>query len=157
MAVNKVILVGNLGRDPEMRYTSNQTAIANVSIATSERRKDQSGNWTSHTEWHRVVSFGKLAEFCGNYLKKGRQVYIEGKIRTNKWQDKEGKDRYTTEIIADTIQFVGNKEAGAADSSQSSKGMGSGGANPMDSLTPAQMLDSSGADDITFDDDDIPF
>jgi single-strand DNA-binding protein len=154
MAVNKVILVGNLGKDPETRYTANQTAIANMSIATSERRKDQSGNWTSHTEWHRVVSFGKLAEFCSNYLKKGRQVYIEGKIRTNKWQDKEGKDRYTTEIIADTIQFVGNREAGAGDGPSQNKGSNSGA---MDSLTPAAMLDSSGADDITFDDDDIPF
>ena len=153
MAVNKVILVGNLGRDPEMRYTANQTAVANMSIATSERRKDQGGNWTSHTEWHRVVSFGKLADFCGNYLKKGRQVYIEGKIRTNKWQDKDGKDRYTTEIIADTIHFVGNRE-GAGESSGQGMGSSSG---PMDSLTPAAMLDSSGADDITFDDDDIPF
>ena len=153
MAVNKVILVGNLGKDPEMRYTANQMAIANMSLATSERKKDQSGNWASHTEWHRIVSFGKLAEFCGNYLKKGRQVYLEGKIRTNKWQDKEGKDRYTTEIIADTIQFVGSRETGAGPSDTASSGAG----NPMDSLTPAQMLDNSGASDITFDDDDIPF
>ena len=155
MAVNKVILVGNLGRDPEMRYTANQTAVANMSIATSERRKDQSGNWTSHTEWHRVVSFGKLADFCGNYLKKGRQVYIEGKIRTNKWQDKEGKDRYTTEILADAIKFVGNKDMGS--SAGDSYG-GNASNNAMESLTPAAMLgDTSKSDDITFDDDDIPF
>lgn len=152
MGVNKVILVGNLGKDPEVRYTANQTAVANMSLATTERRKDQTGNWVNQTEWHRVVSFGKLAEFCTNYLKKGRQVYVEGKIRTSKWQDKEGKDRYTTEIVADTIQFVGGRDSGVE-----SESTGNNSRDPMDSLTPAQMLDNSNTDDITFDDDDIPF
>ena len=152
MGVNKVILVGNLGKDPEVRYTANQTAVANMSLATTERRKDQTGNWVNQTEWHRIVSFGKLAEFCTNYLKKGRQVYVEGKIRTSKWQDKEGKDRYTTEIVADTIQFVGGRDSGVE-----SESTGNNSRDPMDSLTPAQMLDNSNTDDITFDDDDIPF
>lgn len=156
MSVNKVILVGNLGRDPEVRYTSNQTAVATLSIATNERRKDQSGNWADHTEWHRVVAFGKLAEFCSNYLKKGRSVYAEGRLRTNKWQDKEGKDRYTTEILADAIKFVGNKDMQS--SAGDSYGDNSSAASAMESLTPAAMLGNAGkSDDVTFDDDDIPF
>src|SRR5262245_48045038 len=112
MGVNKVILLGNLGKDPEVRYTGQQMAVCTFSLATSERRKDQSGKWSDHTEWHSVVTFGKTAENVGNYLKKGRQVYVEGRLRTRKWQDKEGRDRYTTEIIANTVQFVGQRGEG---------------------------------------------
>ena len=99
--VNKVILVGNLGQDPEVRTTQGGTSVCNMSVATSERRKDKSGEYSDHTEWHRVVVFGKQAENVGRYLNKGSKVYIEGKLSTSKWQDKEGHDRYTTEIIAD--------------------------------------------------------
>ncbi|MHB8564818.1 MAG: single-stranded DNA-binding protein [Acidiferrobacteraceae bacterium] len=108
--VNKVILVGHLGRDPEMRYAQNGSAIARVSLATSESWKDKaSGENKDRTEWHRVVFFGRLAEVAGEYLKKGAQVYIEGALRTQKWQDKEGKDRYTTEIVAGEMQMLGQK------------------------------------------------
>ncbi len=106
--VNKVILIGNLGRDPEVRYSPNGQAIANVTIATSESWKDKnSGEKQERTEWHRVVFFGRLAEIAGEYLKKGAQVYIEGRLQTRKWQDKEGQDRYTTEIVATEMQMLG--------------------------------------------------
>src|SRR5512139_1712721 len=112
--VNKVILVGNLGKDPEVRYTANSTAVANVTIATSEQWKDkQSGQTQERTEWHNVVFYNRLAEIVGEYLKKGSQVYVEGSLRTRKWQDKEGKDRYTTEIIASEMQMLGGRGAGA--------------------------------------------
>ncbi|MCG6871124.1 MAG: single-stranded DNA-binding protein [Gammaproteobacteria bacterium] len=108
--VNKVILVGNLGRDPEVRYTPGGAAVTNVSLATSESWKDkESGESKERTEWHKVVFFGRLAEIAGEYLKKGRQIYIEGTLRTNKWQDKEGNDRYTTEIIASEMQMLGSR------------------------------------------------
>jgi single-strand DNA-binding protein len=107
-SVNKVILVGNLGRDPETKYMPDGAAITNVSIATSYQRTDKaSGQKTEETEWHRVVFFSRLAEIAGEYLKKGSQVYIEGRLRTRKWQDKEGQDRYTTEIVADSMQMLG--------------------------------------------------
>jgi len=119
--VNKVILVGTLGRDPEMRNTQNGGAVANVSIATSENWKDkQTGENQERTEWHRVVFFGRLAEIVGQYLAKGRQVYIEGSLRTNKWQDQSGNDRYTTEIIASEMQMLGGRNDGGS-------GQGSGG------------------------------
>ena len=109
-SVNKVILVGNLGRDPEVRYMPDGGAITNVSIATTDTWKDKaSGEKKEATEWHRVSTFGRLAEICGEYLKKGSQVYIEGKLRTRKWQDKEGQDRYTTEIVADAMQMLGSR------------------------------------------------
>jgi single-strand DNA-binding protein len=109
-SVNKVILVGNLGRDPETKYMPDGAAITNVSIATSYQRTDKaSGQKTEETEWHRVVFFSRLAEIAGEYLKKGSQVYIEGRLRTRKWQDKEGQDRYTTEIVADTMQMLGSR------------------------------------------------
>lgn len=105
-----MILVGNLGRDPEMRYAQNGSAIASVSLATSESWKDKaSGETKDRTEWHRVVFFGRLAEVVGEYLKKGAQVYVEGHLHTRKWQDKEGKDRYTTEIVAGEMQMLGQK------------------------------------------------
>jgi single-strand DNA-binding protein len=108
MSVNKVILVGNLGKDPELQYTSNATATCTLSIATSETRKDkQSGEKKTIAEWHRVVMFGDLAEISAKWLKKGSQIYIEGKLRTRKWQDQQGADRYTTEILADTMRMLG--------------------------------------------------
>jgi single-strand DNA-binding protein len=111
--VNKVILVGNLGKDPEVRYTPNGKAVANLTLATSESWKDQSGQIQEKTEWHRVSIFGKLAEIAGEYLRKGSQVYIEGKLQTRKWQNKEGQDQYTTEIVLDpfncVMQMLGSK------------------------------------------------
>tara|TARA_B100001094_G_scaffold328240_1_gene388193 strand:- start:274 stop:711 length:438 start_codon:yes stop_codon:yes gene_type:complete len=108
--VNKVILVGNLGQKPEMRYTATQTAVANLSIATTESWKDkESGENRDKTEWHRVVFFGNLAEIAEKYLDKGSSVYIEGKIQTRKWQDKEGKDRWTTEVIGNQLTMLGSR------------------------------------------------
>lgn len=149
MGVNKAILIGNLGRDPELRYTNNQTAVCTLNLATGERRKDASGQWVDHTEWHNVVVFGKTAENCTNYLKKGREVFIEGRIQTRKWQDKEGKDRYTTEIVANNVQFLGGKSAG-------------GPSNVVETLKTADAVAANAggpppSEDISFDDDDIPF
>jgi single-strand DNA-binding protein len=114
-SVNKVIIVGNLGRDPETRYLPSGEAVTNISVATTDTWKDKtSGEKKEQTEWHRVSFFGRLAEIAGEYLKKGSQVYVEGSLRTRKWQDKEGKDRYTTEIRADTMQMLGSR-AGAGE------------------------------------------
>jgi len=114
-SVNKVIVVGNLGRDPETRYMPDGAAITNVSVATSYQWTDKaSGEKKEETEWHRVVFRGKLAEVAGEYLKKGSQVYVEGRLRTRKWQDKEGQDKYTTEIVADRMQMLGSR-AGAGE------------------------------------------
>ena len=111
--INKVILVGNLGNDPETRYTQAGAAITNVSVATSETWKDkQTGQPQERTEWHRVVFFNRLAEIAGEYLRKGSQVYVEGSLRTNKWQDKSGNDRYTTEIVASEMQMLGGRPSG---------------------------------------------
>ena len=111
-SVNKVILIGNLGADPEVRYLPSGDAVANLSIATTDKFKDRSGEMQEAPEWHRVSFFGKTAEICGQYLKKGSQVYVEGSIRTRKWQDKEGNDRYTTEIRGDRMQMLGGGGAG---------------------------------------------
>lgn len=108
-SVNKVILVGNLGKDPETKYLPSGDAVTNFTIATTESWKDKSGDKKESTEWHRISAFGKLAEICGEYLKKGSQVYVEGKIKTRKWQDKEGNDRYSTEISCDRLQMLGGK------------------------------------------------
>jgi single-strand DNA-binding protein len=110
--VNKVILVGNLGNDPEVRYMPNGNAVANLSLATSESWKDQSGEVQERTEWHRLTMYRKLAEIAGEYLKKGSQIYVEGKLQTRKWQDQQGQDRYTTEIIVDQMQMLGGREGG---------------------------------------------
>lgn len=109
MSVNKAIIVGRLGKEPETRYTADNSAITNCTIATSESWKDKSGAKQEKTEWHRVVFFGKLAEIAGEYLKKGSLVYIEGKLQTRKWQNKDGADQYTTEIVADTMNMLGSK------------------------------------------------
>jgi single-strand DNA-binding protein len=114
-SVNKVIIVGNLGRDPETRYLPSGEAVTNISVATTDKWKDKaSGEMKEATEWHRVAFFGRLAEIAGEYLKKGSQVYVEGSLRTRKWQDKEGKDRYTTEIRGDVMQMLGSR-AGAGE------------------------------------------
>jgi len=115
-SVNKVILIGNLGRDPETRYMPEGGAITNISIATTEKWKDKNGEMQEKTEWHRVAFFGKLAEIAGEYLKKGSQVYVEGRLQTRKWQDKEGQDKYTTEVVANVMQMLGSRQ-----------GMGGGG------------------------------
>ncbi len=149
--INKAIIVGNLGRDPEVRYTANGSAVANITVATSESWKDkQSGERQERTEWHRVVFFGRLAEIAEEYLKKGAQVYIEGSIRTQKWQDKEsGQDRYTTEIVARDMQMLGSRggdSSGASDDDYSSATR---------SATASSGGGASGGDaDL---DDDIPF
>ncbi len=158
MGVNKVILVGRLGQDPDLKYSASQYPITRFSLATGERRKDQaSGQWVDHTEWHNVVAFSKTAENCSKFLKKGSEVYIEGKIQTRKWQDKEGKDRYTTEIIANTVQFLGGKASGASASSydSSSASASSGSSDYLDSLSNADELPEGSG--VSFDDDDIPF
>ena len=110
-SVNKAILVGNLGKDPEVRYLPSGEQICNITLATSERYKDKaSGEYKENTEWHRVVFFGKLAEICGQYLQKGKKIYVDGRIRTNKWQDKEGNERYTTEIIGSEMKMLSGKD-----------------------------------------------
>ncbi len=111
-SVNKVILIGNLGRDPEMRYMPSGDAIANFSIATTETWKDKSGEKQEKTEWHRISMFGRLAEIAGEYLKKGSSVYIEGRLQTRKWQNKEGQDQYTTEVVANEMKMLGGRSGG---------------------------------------------
>ena len=111
--INKVILVGNLGNDPEVRYTPGGAAVTTISVATTESWKDKEGNKQEKTEWHRVVFFSRLAEIAGEHLKKGSQIYVEGKLRTNKWQAQDGTDRYTTEILANEMQMLGGNQSGA--------------------------------------------
>jgi len=106
--VNKVIIVGRLGQDPELRYTAGQQAVAKLNVATSEQWKDKQGQKQERTEWHRIVVWGKLAEICGQHLTKGRQVYVEGRLQTRQWEDKQGQKRYTTEVNANTVQFLGS-------------------------------------------------
>ena len=113
MSVNKVILVGNLGADPESRTTNTGTAVVNLRLATTERMKDRdSGEWKDHTEWHRVVCFGRTAENVAKFTRKGRQIYVEGRLRTRKWQDQNGVEKWSTEIVGDVIQFLGGREGG---------------------------------------------
>jgi single-strand DNA-binding protein len=111
-SVNKVIIVGNVGRDPELRYTQSGQPVASFSIATNERFKDKDGNWKDRTEWHRIVAWARLAEICGEYLRKGSQVYVEGRLQTRKWTDKDGNERYSTEIRGDRMQMLGGRAAG---------------------------------------------
>ncbi len=155
--VNKVILVGNLGQDPDTRYTASGAAVVNLNLATTESwRNKQTGDMEERTEWHRVVMFGRLAEIAGEYLRKGSQVYIEGKLQTRKWQDNNGNDRYTTEIVANEMQMLGGGAGGGARPQQ----QGGGQSRPQAQAAPAAqepapgMMNSGPAD---FDDDDIPF
>jgi single-strand DNA-binding protein len=110
MSVNKVILVGRLGQDPDVRYMPNETAVCNFSLATSSSYKDKTGEKVDQTEWHRIVMFGKVAEIAKEYLKKGSQIFVEGRLQTRKWQTKDGQDRYTTEVVAATMQMLGSKD-----------------------------------------------
>ncbi len=152
-SVNKAIIVGNLGKDPETRYMPNGDAVCNITVATSERWKDKTtGEKREVTEWHRVVFYRKLAEIAGQYLKKGSPVYIEGRIRTRKWQDKEGQDRYTTEIEANEMQMLGSRE-GMSDAPPRESG-GGGGAGPANRPAAAAAPAAGSFNDF---EDDIPF
>jgi single-strand DNA-binding protein len=142
--VNKVILIGRLGKDPEVKYTQGGTAIARFSLATDEFWKDQNGERQQRTEWHNIVAWDKLADICGQYLTKGKQVYIEGKLQTRSWEDKEGNKRYTTEIRADNMVMLGTR---------GDSGVGGGGGEKASSAAPAAGAPGGGG--IT--DDDIPF
>ncbi len=146
-SVNKVILIGNLGKDPETRYMSNGDAVTNITLATTDTWKDKNGEKQEKTEWHRVTFYRKLAEIAGEYLKKGRPVYIEGRLETRKWTDKDGVERYTTDIIANDMKMLGNRSTGSATESESDN----------KSTPPAARAgagNTSAFDDI---DDDIPF
>ena len=165
-SVNKVILVGNLGRDPETRYNPNGGAICNVSIATTRNWKDKaSGERREETEWHRVVFYDRLAEIAGEYLKKGRAVYVEGRLKTRKWTDKDGQERYTTEIIAEEMQLLGSRDGGGGGAPMDGDGGGysrepvaggggggggQGGSRPAPRAKPAAPTFSDVDDDIPF-------
>ncbi len=160
--INKVILVGNLGRDPETRYTQSNTAVTTLTLATSESWRDKAtGENQERTEWHRVVLWGRLGEIAGEYLQKGRQVYIEGKLQTRKWQDQSGQDRYTTEIVASEMQMLGGRQGGSAPLDDGGFGgpPGDGGSGgPSAGGSRAQSQPSAPADSgDDFVDDDIPF
>ena len=148
-SVNKVILVGNLGKDPEVRYMPSGEAITNITVATTDTWKDKSGEKQERTEWHRVAFFSKLAEIAGEYLKKGSQVYIEGRLQTRKWQDKEGHDRYTTEIVADRMHMLGGKR----DNTGRPEGHDSG-VQPKNIVEQDQKATGGSFDDF---EDDLPF
>ena len=151
-SINKVILDGNLGRDPEVRYTPDNNAITNISVATTDRSKDKhTGEQKEITEWHRVVFFNRLAEIAGEYLKKGSQVYIEGRLRTRKWTDQSGVDKYTTEIIADQMQMLGSRSGGSGGGVAYDDGYGAPAAAPAPARAPAAKKP---VDDL---EDDIPF
>ena len=148
-SVNKVILIGNLGADPETRYLPSGDAVTNIRIATTDTWKDKSGEKQEHTEWHRIAFFGKLAEIAGEYLKKGSPVYVEGRIRTRKWQDKEGQERYSTEIVADRMQLLGARGGGAESMAREPATASAGGGTK-----PAPAKKGGAFEEM---DDDIPF
>lgn len=170
-SVNKVIIVGNLGRDPETRYMPNGEAVTNIAVATTESWKDKNtGEKKELTEWHRITFYRKLAEIAGQYLKKGSQIYVEGRLQTRKWQDKEGVERYTTEIIADTMQMLGGRQgAGGGGGGMDEGGYGGGsygGGAPRQSAgggaaggggAPRQQPAQRPAPNFSDMDDDIPF
>ncbi len=159
--VNKVIIVGNIGQDPTMKYTASGTAICNISVATSESWKDkQTGEKVERTEWHRIVAFQRLAEIMGEYLRKGSQVYIEGKLQTRKWQDQNGNDRYSTEIVASQMQMLGgrgdNQRSGGSQQGSGFRKLEDKKPDPI--AAPANQPQSQPAPaDDGFQDDDIPF
>ena len=155
-SVNKVILIGNLGRDPETRYTTGGDAVTNLRIATTEAWKDKSGEKQEKTEWHTVVLFGRLAEIAGEYLKKGRPVYIEGRLQTRKYTDKEGVEKYSTEIVADRMQLLGSREGGSGGGGDTDFSAGAASGSPAKPGSGAGK--GGGAKPKTDDfDDDIPF
>ena len=155
-SVNKVILIGILGRDPETRYMPDGGAITNISIATTEQWKDKNGEKQEKTEWHRVAFFGKLAEIAGEYLKKGSQVYVEGRLQTRKWQDKDGQDKYTTEIVANAMQMLGSRQGMGGGERDANAAAGSAAGSGGGTAKPAGKPAAKGS---KFDDfeDDIPF
>ena len=165
-SVNKVIIVGNLGRDPEVRYSPDGAAICNVSIATTSQWKDKaSGERREETEWHRVVFYNRLAEIAGEYLRKGRSVYVEGRLKTRKWQDKEGQDRYTTEIVADQMQMLGGRDSGGEGGGGGGGGYGDAPSAPRQQAprpapaprAAAPAAGGGGGANLADMDDDIPF
>ncbi|MHC1751817.1 single-stranded DNA-binding protein [Humidesulfovibrio sp.] len=170
-SLNKVILVGHLGQDPKISYTQSGQPVANLRMATSERFKDKSGQWTDRTEWHSIVAWGKDAEFCSNYLGKGALIMIEGRLQTRKWQDKDGQDRYSTEVVANRVQSLGGRQGAEGGSGGGSSGMrpqggmapqgGARGNQPQqgggkppyhddEDLGPAFPSEASGMDDVPF-------
>ena len=164
-SVNKVILMGNLGKDPEVRFMPNGEAVCNFSIATTDNWKDKNGEKQERTEWHNIVMYRKLAEIAGEYLKKGRPVFIEGRLQTRKWQTKEGQDRYTTEIIAESMQMLGGRASAGGSSSGTSSGTSSAPSpaasqgNDEFNQAPQRTSAAPQAAATNFDDfeDDIPF
>jgi single-strand DNA-binding protein len=155
--INKVILIGNLGADPETRSMPSGMTVANIRVATSESWKDkQSGEQKERTEWHQVALFGRLGEIAGEYLRKGSQVYIEGSLRTRKWQDKEGRDRYTTEVIANDMQMIGGRGGGGGGGTGGGGAGSTGSTGSYESRERAPATETSGAGTEAFD-DDIPF
>lgn len=165
-SINKVIIIGNLGKDPEVRYTPNGSAVCNITVATSRQWKDKnSGEKQEETEWHRIVFFDRMAEIAGEYLKKGRPVYVEGRLKTRKWTDKDGVEKYTTEIMAENMQLLGGREGGGGGGGDEGGGggysRGSQGGDRGERSAPASRpaakqapKSSTGFDDM---DDDIPF
>lgn len=149
-SVNKVILIGNLGRDPEVRYLPSGEAVANFSIATTEKWKDKSGEMKEQTEWHRISFFGRQAEICDEYLKKGGAVYVEGRLQTRKWTDKDGNERYTTEVRGDRMQLLGGRGGGGGGGDSMMR-------EPAPAAAPAKSAKASGGDPFGQMDDDIPF
>jgi len=160
-SVNKVILMGNLGKDPEVRFMPNGDAVCNFSIATTDNWKDKNGEKQERTEWHNIVMYRKLAEIAGEYLKKGRPVFIEGRLQTRKWQTKEGQDRYTTEIIAESMQMLGGRDSGGAASSGTSSPPSQAASPGSEEFNqaPQRTTGATQAAATNFDDfeDDIPF
>ena len=155
-SLNRAQLIGNLGQDPEVRSIANGGRVANISIATSRQWKGTSGDKQEKTEWHRVAFFGKLAEIAGEYLKKGSQVYVEGRLQTRKWQDKEGQDKYTTEVVANVMQMLGSRQGMGGGAPQDREG---GGEREAGAARPAASKPAAKAAGGKFDDfeDDIPF
>ena len=146
-SLNKVMLIGNLGKDPEVRYTTSGQAVASFNLATSEKFKNKSGDWEERTEWHRVTLWGKLAEIAGEYLAKGKTIYIEGRLQTRKWTDRDGNDKYTTEIVGDKMQMLSGKGEGGSSSGGGARRPAAGG-----------VADTTVSyDEPPFQDDDIPF
>ena len=156
--INKVILIGNLGGDPEVRYTPNGSAVANATLATSETWRDkQSGELQDRTEWHRVVFFGRLAEIVGEYLRKGSKVYVEGSLRTRKWQDKTGTDRYTTEIIANEMHMLDSRGGNAGSNPATNSNNSTSSSQPQQPAAAAAMPADEAVMSAKDFDDDIPF